>query len=401
MALNKKSWLLIIINTIHAIINLFYSTFLVAYFLNITKNNIIPSSLFYIFTFILVIIGFPAIGPLIKKGNKLFLYRMSFLVGFILLLLIIWLKENIVHYVWILGFVFGIEKIFYWFPQNVLISETANKNQLVKYTGYSMFFWGMAKIITPVILGYFISLNSFINTAVFILGLSIILFILSFLLKDTKFQTKKFNLKALLVLATRHNKIKTVLKVEFLKGITLDIIDTLIILYIVYMFKTNLNLGIFTSLFAICSVATNFILGYRCSFKSFRIILLIANIFLFSATAYFVFDTSKFTFIIYNLIFATAGETVRTITEINMYKMSQDKSVVVHYRAEYIALREIVLNLGRIIGFTMVILVALSNHEMLLKYLILLLSIILAYVGYLSVILIKSNLLKKARISLS
>ncbi len=395
MVLNKKSWLLIIINTIHAIINLFYSTFLVAYFLNITQNNIIPSSLFYIFTFILVTIGFPAIGPLIKNGNKLFLYRMSFLVGLILLLLIIYLKENIVHYVWILGFIFGIEKIFYWYPQNVLISEIANKNQLVKYTGYSMFFMGLAKIITPVILGYFISLNSFINTAVFILALTIILFFLSFLLKDNKSQSKKFNLKALWVLATRRNKIKTILKIEFLKGIALDIIDTLIILYIVYMFKTNLNLGIFTSLFAICSVATDFILGNRCNFKSFKIILLIANILLFIATAYFVFDTSKFTFILYNLIFASAGEAIRTITETNMYKMSQDKSVVVHYRAEYIALREIVLNLGRIIGFTMVILAALSNNEMLLKYLILLLSLILAYVGYLSINLIKKIIANK------
>ena len=340
-------------------------------------------------------IGFPAIGTLIKNGNKLFLYRTSFLVGFVLLLLIICLRENIVHHIWMLGFIFGIEKILYWYPQNVLISETANKNQLVKYTGYSMFCMGIAKIITPVILGYFISLNSFINTAIFILGLTIILFILSLFLKDNKPQAKKFNLKALWILATRRSKIKTVLKIEFLKGIALDIIDSIIILYIVYMFKTNLNLGIFTSIFAICSVATNFMLGNRCNFKSFKVILLIANILLFTATAYFVFDSSKFTFILYNLIFASAGEAIRTITETNMYKMSQDKSVAVHYRAEYIALRETILNFGRIIGFTMVILAALSNNEMLLKYLILLLSLILAYVGYLSINLIKKIIANK------
>ena len=221
------------------------------------------------------------------------------------------------------------------------------------------------------------------------------MFILSLLLKDNKPQAKKFNLKALWILATRRSKIKTVLKIEFLKGIALDIIDSIIILYIVYMFKTNLNLGIFTSLFAICSVATNFMLGNQCNFKSFKVILLIANILLFTATAYFVFDSSKFTFILYNLIFASAGEAIRTITETNMYKMSQDKSVVVHYRAEYIALRETILNFGRIIGFTMVILAALSNNEMLLKYLILLLSLILAYVGYLSINLIKKIIANK------
>ena len=235
MKLNKSSWLLIVINTIHTIINLFYSTFLVAYFLNITDNNITPTSLFYIFSYTLMIVGFPAIGPLIKNGNKLFLYRTSFLVAFVLLLLIICLKENIVNYVWILGVILGIERIFYWFPQNILISEIANKNQLIKYTGYSMSFMGIAKIVTPVILGYFISLNSFINTAIFILGLTIILFILSFFLKDNKLKSKNFNLKALWILATRRPKIKTVLKIEFLKGIALDVIDTLIVLYIIYM----------------------------------------------------------------------------------------------------------------------------------------------------------------------
>ena len=82
-----------------------------------------------------------------------------------------------------------------------------------------MFFMGMVKIIIPVILGYFITMNSFISTAGFILVLTGILFVLSFFLQDNKIKYKKFNLKALLVLATRRDKIKTVLKVEFCLGV--------------------------------------------------------------------------------------------------------------------------------------------------------------------------------------
>ena len=155
------------------------------------------------------------------------------------------------------------------------------------------------------------------------------------------------------------------------------------------MFKTNLNLGIFTSIFAICAVATNYILGKYCNFHSFRKILLYSSILVFLATSYFVFDTTKISFIFYNLIFASAGETLRTITEINMYKTSQDKSIIVHYRPEYIALRECVLNFGRIIGFGLIILLTLLGNDALLKYLILGLSLILAYVGYLSMVLSK------------
>ena len=153
------------------------------------------------------------------------------------------------------------------------------------------------------------------------------------------------------------------------------------------MFKTNLNLGIFTSIFAISTVVIDYILGKYCNFKSFKRILFYSSILVILATSYFVFDTTKLSFIIFNLIFASAGEALRTITEINMYKISQDKSIIVHYRPEYMALRECVLNFGRIIGFGVIILIALIGGDYLLKYLILCLSLILAYVGYLSIIL--------------
>ena len=387
MGLNKNSWLLIIINTIHTIINLFYSTFLVAYFLNITNNNIIPASIFYIFTYLLLMGGFTLIGPLVKNGKKLFLYRLSFFINAILLLLIISLKENIIDHIWILGLILGLEKMLYWFPQNLLISQFANGNQIIKYTGYSYVFSGVTKIIMPIILGYLITLNSFTNTAIIVLILTIIQLFLSFLLNETLSKAKKFNIKALWILATRREKIKNSLKIEFIKGTVLDITDILIVLYVVYMFKTNLNLGIFTSIFAISTVVIDYILGKYCNFKSFKRILFYSSILVILATSYFVFDTTKLSFIIFNLIFASAGEALRTITEINMYKISQDKSIIVHYRPEYMALRECVLNFGRIIGFGVIILITLIGGDYLLKYLILCLSLILAYVGYLSIIL--------------
>jgi hypothetical protein len=340
-------------------------------------------------------IGFTLIGPLVKNGKKLFLYRLSFFTNALLLLSIIYLKENIIDHIWILGLILGLEKMFYWFPQNLLISQFANGNQIIKYTGYSYVFSGITKIIMPIILGYLITLNSFINTAIIVLVLTIIQLFLSFFLKETLSKAKKFNIKALWILATRREKIKNSLKIELLKGTVLDITDILIVLYIIYMFKTNLNLGIFTSIFAISAVTIDYILGKYCNFTSFKKILFFSSLMVVIATSYFVFNTTKLSFILYNLIFASAGEALRTITEINMYKISQDKSIIVHYRAEYIALREFVLNFGRIIGFGVIILISLIGGDYLLKYLILGLSMVLAYVGHLSIIL--SNQITKSK----
>ncbi len=389
MSLSKNSWMLIAINTMHAIVKLFYTTFLVAYFLNITGNNIIPASLFYIFTYALMMVGFMAIGPLVKSGKKLLLYRSSFFIDFVLLLTIIYLKEDVVNYIWILGVVLGIGRTFYWLPHHVLISETANKNQVTKYTGYSMFFTGVAKIVMPVVLGYFISLNSFINTSFFVLLLMAIQFVLSFFMKENSPKLKKFNVKALWILATRREKIRNLLQIEFLKGLTTEVIDVLIVLYVIYMFKTNLNLGIFVSVFAICTIAVDFILGNRCNLKSYTKILWLSGFVVFISTSFFVFDVSKLSFIIYNLAIATAGEVIKNISAVNMYKLSQDKSIIVRYRTEYLALREAVLNFGRIISFGTVIFVTVRDSEYWLKYLILILSAIFALIGFMSISLSK------------
>ena len=175
--------------------------------------------------------------------------------------------------------------------------------------------------------------------------------------------------------------------IEVFRGITFDILDTLIVLYIIYMFKTDFKLGILTSIFAICSVIANALLGRFCKITSFGSLLIVCSLLSFLGTVYFVFNTSEFSFIVYNLVFASAAQLIRTVTTINMYKVSQSKSVASTYRAEYLALREFFLNLGRIIGFGLVIWAAVCQDANMLKYLILMLSILIIVVGFMSVII--------------
>ena len=172
MELSKNSWLLIIISAIHSTIELFINTFLVSYFLNITGNNIIPTAIFYIFTYTILAVGFPAIGKLIKNGAKLHLYKLSFILGSLLLILIIFLKEEVTKYIWLLGLILGFEKVMFYFPQNLLTSEIAKGGQLIKFNGYQMAIAGATKIIMPIVFGWLITLDSFINTSIFVLALT-------------------------------------------------------------------------------------------------------------------------------------------------------------------------------------------------------------------------------------
>ena len=303
--------------------------------------------------------------------------------------MIIYLKEDIVKYIWLLGVVLGAEKALFYMPQNLMTSQEAKGNLLIKFNGYRNAINNLLKILMPVAFGWFISLDSYISTASFVLLLAFAGIIPSYFLREAKPYKKDFNFKSMFILAMRKNKIKLSLWIEMMKGFIFDVLDVLIVLYVIYMFKTNLNLGIFTSVFAICTVATNFLFGRFCKYEYFAKVLGLCAIITVAAAAYFVFDTAKLSFIIYNLAFACATQIIRIAVDVNSYKVSQTKSVAVLYRTEYLILRECFLNSGRVAGFVFVIVFALAQNQEILKSLILLLNIAIALIGYLSIRLSK------------
>lgn len=385
MKLSINSRLLIAINTIHSIIDLFISTFLVAYFLNITNNNIVPASLFYIFTYFISMIGFPLIGPLVKSSKKKCLYNCSFIINSILLLFVIHLKENVISYIWILGIIYGLEKICYWFPQNVLTSKIARGSQVIKFNGYKSGFSGVVKIIMPIFFGWLITIDSFIGSAVFVLFLTILEFVLSSFIRLPIRVEKPFNIIKLVSVAFRNAKIKISLYTEMIKGFVSNTLEILIVLYVVYLFKSNFNLGVFTSVFAVSTVVSNMMLGKYCKFKNLSRLLFVCSLLTVVSIIYFVFDTDKLSFIVYNFIFASAWQVINTITEINMYKVSQNRLVASDYRDEYLALREFFLCFGRILGFGLLLLIASLQNFEIIKYLILFYGTFLILIGYLSI----------------
>ncbi|MCQ2740881.1 MAG: hypothetical protein MJ210_02035, partial [Alphaproteobacteria bacterium] len=243
------------------------------------------------------------------------------------------------------------------------------------------------KIITPVIFGWFITKDSFINTASFVIILTLAEFVFSYFLFFESSKSKAFHIKSVLALALKRKTISLSLVTEFIRGIVFDALDLLIVLYVIYMFKTSLNLGIFTSVFAFCSIAISFIFGRFVRFGTFMPILIVSSVLTFVGTTYFVLDVSQFSFIVYNFVLATATHLIRIVIDINFYKVSQNKSVTAIYRAEYMAVRELFLNLGRILGFIFIITVSLLGCDEMLKYLILIFSGLIVLIGYMSLAL--------------
>lgn len=381
--LNQNSKTVIAINTIHSIIDLFINTFLVAYFLNLTHNDIVPTGLFYIANYGVVGLTFLLLGKVVKCGNKLFLYRMSFVVNAFLLMSVIYLKHHIIEFIWMLGIISGIEKALFFAPQNLIVSLETSKQTLLKFNGYREACAALAKIVMPFVLGWFISIDSFINTTIFILLLTLVEFVFSYGLRHLKTYSKPFKIKALLALVFRRPTIRLSLFIDFFNGFIFNVLDVLVVLYIVYIFKTDLNLGIFTSVFAIILTLTNWVFGRFCHLVSVKSLGL-SGICGFAATAYFVFGISETSFIVYNIAFNSVIQFIRLAITSLIFRISQQKSVSSLYRAEYLVLREIALNGGRCMGFLFVIIAVLYGNQDSIKYFILILGLMIIALSYIT-----------------
>lgn len=390
--------LLIILNTVHSAISIFINTFMVAWFFNITNNDVVPACVFYIYSYALSTVGFFLIGNLVKCGPKILLFQLSFLVNFGALMLILYLQENIISYLWLIGLLIGAEKALFYMPLNVMTSQEVPKKYMARFNAYNYAWSGITKILVPLLFGWMISLESFLKTTIAVLVLSIISWLISLGLNHIRSYCKPFKIKYLIALAQKRKHISSSLIIDFLRGFTFEVLELLIVLYVVYMFKTNLNLGILTSIFAICTVIANIVFGKFCRYRNFIKILIVSSIFTVAGTSYFVVDVSKTSFIVYNLIYASFTVLLQTITATNVFRVSQDKSVASLYRAEYLALRELFLNTGRCLGFGLVIITATLISPDKLKYLLLGLNMLIIIVGWLSVglsqILNKRQLIK-------
>jgi len=135
--LSVVSRVLIIDQAIGNIISIFLDTFFAAYFYKISEQNIFYLSIYNIISWITATIGALIVSDIIKRKNKINLFRFGMLFEVFNIFLIIVLKEKILNYIYIMGIVSGISIATTGFPLNMIESENVSNNERSKYLGYS------------------------------------------------------------------------------------------------------------------------------------------------------------------------------------------------------------------------------------------------------------------------
>lgn len=394
--ISKQAKILVCDRAIGKVIDIFLTTFLASYFYQVSEQNMVYLVIYHIVTYIVATIGAFIVSDYIKRRNKIKLYRLGIAVKAFNIFLIILLKEKIVDYVYLIGIVNGITTATIGFPFNMMESEQVESEERSKYQGYKEAAKNITGIAIPTFLGAYITFNSYQTAAILILVFSLLRFGLSLFIQNQNVQKEGIQLKEFITKMKKDNKIKKLYHIEFLKGITVyGVMELVVSLLIIYELKNDLELGVWTSIFAIITVISMFWFARYYHESRENKILKVCVLFILISFACMIFSINIYTVVLYNVVYYIFINMLLNITETRLFNYSSEDIYQDKFNTEYFIGREIYLNIGRVLGYFILLIVGMTQNMSLLKILLLLITIALIYIIRISKMLNREEINEK------
>lgn len=366
--LPNNAKLLISNDLIYTLTALFIETFLVAYFLKITNDSIIEVSFFYIIMYLILGCGNLLIGKIVKVKTN---YRNKIMsIGIVLravfILFIVILKEKIAVYFPIVAIVYGISEVFYWVAHEVLFIDVTSNENRKEYMSVKKILGKITNIIAPLILGSSIELYSFTKIAVYVFILSVIEIIISLQIKNRNIEQKtseKYNIKHFLknINSQHKNKVNTYLKSAVSYGVIESSMKTLVVIITIMTFKTSINLGILTSIFSIISMIALYLYKKYYNKNNSKAILYSCSILIFFSIIALIIDINKTTLVIFNLFYTVGIGILGTIYDTKKGDLVKECNFE-GYKEEWVSYVGIYIAIGRIFGYTVMLIAGIFNN---------------------------------------
>ena len=230
-------------------------------------------------------------------------------------------------------------------------------------------------VFTPAFLGFLISTTNYQLTALVILIFSFIQIVASFYLKPLPKSDNVYDLLGSLKKSLKNKQEREMLYIEFLNGLIFSdgVLGTIITILIMISFKSEFHLGIISSYISFISLIFLFMYSKYYKGRNDKKVILCSGVIIFFSMILFALNITNFMVIFYNVIYGIFGTGILTfIYGIRLFNLAK-KKISNNEKTEYWSIREIVLNLGRVLGYYLLFIVSIFGLAY-LKYFLLFLS---------------------------
>ena len=368
--------IIIIMDAIKKIMTIFLGPFLTAYFISTSTNSILNIAIYYIFTYATMALSTLVVAALAEKRNRIKIFRIGIILNFIYILIIILLKEKIINYLPIISILYGISASY--FPYNLFIINKVKNTERTNYMVKLFITISVVGILFPIIFGSIITITNYILTAVIVLFISLIQIILSFFITDNhNGDLEEYNLKKAWLELKKNKQVINCLAGEFFIGMNIcnGALETVMVILILNSFKTNINLGIITSIVTLLSILVVKIYGLIYNKRDDKKVIIISSIIPVISLIIFLILKTNTTVIIYKFSYVIFAEILSLVRKIKIFNLSNSKIVNKSNQCEFNAIREVTLNVGRVTGYTLLLLAGLTQSAVVLNIVTIILTL--------------------------
>lgn len=358
------------------ILTTFVDSFFVLYFLDVSNSNILPLGIYKLIAVIAIYSVIFLARNFAKSKHRINLIRIGIILDFVYFLTIILLKDRIVDYMYLVGLLYGLEEGFYYSVYNMLESDGITNEERAKFNGSYTAVQSILAIIFPLIFGSLIYTTGFIKSLLLVLVIVVIRIILSFIFKDKNIpKSNKTNMKKYFELTKNDKKFKKLYILDFFNGITYSegAFSYIVTIYILKVFSNSFSLGVFTSIFSVITCILGIVFAKFIRKEHYETAIRITTIFTIITLCLMIYKCIPLTIVLFNLFQTISKNIISLINCTNRANLSNTEKIQKEFKVEYWLSTETALIIGRIISYSLFILMAYNNTNIIMFVFVLLL----------------------------
>lgn len=379
---NKKA--LFILRILKSIVEIFINSFFVMYFLSISNQNIVKLGIYYIIIYLTAYLSIRLLGNYSKGKKRVNLLRVGIILNFIYFVLILFLKEDIIKYIYIMAIIYGLEEGFYYSVYNNFESISIKNSDRASFAGIYTIIKSLVSIIIPILFGSIITKSGFVKCTIIIVILTILQIITSFIFKDEKIVNREnLNLIYYKMLIKKYPTMKKMHHISLINGIIFSgAFQSIVTLYIIKVLNSSIELGIFSSVFAIITCFLGYFFAKILPKKNYKITILISGILTILGIVLLIYKVNYLNVLIFNFLQTISSTLLSLIIDNTELDMANYNSIVKKYRVEYFITMEKYIFIGRFIGYILYIILGITTSNFFSNIILLIFGFIIMILSF-------------------
>ena len=250
----------------------FLSTFLMTYMIRLSLSNSSSGYIVYkLATYAVMIVLAAALIHFIKK-YPLAAWRLGILFSIAQIAVIVLFHSYTDIFPYILAFVTGLESILYYRPYIFFCITEVRNDRRLHFQSVKQVVNEVVKIVTPIIIGFLITDNGYLHTAIFILVICLVQLFLSILFRPSReISLPEHHVRTVLHQIAKHRSIRRLFLLQLFRGALISGSAFLIVPTILVYNQTgsDLDLGLYASVGALIAIALILLFRQFARYKAF------------------------------------------------------------------------------------------------------------------------------------